>query len=253
MALGFRHALVTGGGTGIGRAIAEALAAQGAEVTICGRRLEALEKVAAGNSRIHPVAADVTDETSVSRLYEVAQAARGRFDVVIANAGMAASSPAHRTTLDLWQQMIDVNLTGAFLAVRPAVASMRKAGRGRIVFIASIAGLKGAPYISAYVASKHGVVGLTRALAAELAKTGATANAVCPGFTGTEIVADAIATISATTGRSEEEAVAELTRFNPQGRLITPDEVANTVLWLCLPESDSINGQSIAVAGGEVT
>lgn len=251
MAIGFSHALVTGGGTGIGRAIAESLAEKGIEVTICGRSIEALDAVSAGNPRIHALAADVTDEASVAALYEAAQAARGDFDIVIANAGMAASAPVGRTTLDLWRQMLDVNLTGAFLSVRPAVDAMRKKGNGRIVFIASIAGLKGAPYIAAYTASKHGVVGLARALAAELAQTAVTVNAICPGYVETPMLERTIANIVDKTGRDEEAARAAIAGGNPQRRIVSPQEVAETVLWLCGDGARSVTGQAIALSGGE--
>lgn len=251
MTMAFRHALVTGGGTGIGRAIAEALAAAGVEVTICGRRIEALEAVARDNPRLHAMTADVTDEASVAALYEQAAAARGAFDIVVANAGMGSSAPVHRTSLDLWNQTLNVNLTGAFLTARAAVEPMRSTGRGRIVFVASIAGLKGAPYISAYAASKHGVVGLTRAMAAELAQTEITVNAICPGYVETQMLERTIANIVEKTGRDEASARAMIARDNGQGRIITPGEVADTVLWLCGEGARSVSGQAIAMAGGE--
>ena len=247
----FRHALVTGGGSGVGRAIALALAEAAVEVTICGRRADALEAVAAESKRIHGIVADVTDEHAVVALYEKAEAARGSFDIVIANAGAADSAPAHKVTLDDWRKTLDVNLTGAFLTVKPALAGMAARKAGRIVFIASTAGLKGYGYVAPYVAAKHGVVGLMRALAAETVKSGVTVNAVCPGYVETDMLDHAVSTIVEKTGRSVEEARAFLTATNPQGRLIQPEEVAETVLWLCSEKAGSITGQAISISGGE--
>ncbi len=247
----FRHALVTGGGSGVGRAIALALAGAGLDVTICGRRAGPLDAVAAENARIVPLVADVTDEASMAALYDTAQGARGPFDIVVANAGMAGSAPASRTTLAAWQDTLAVNLTGAFLTVRPALAGMVERKAGRIVFVASTAGLKGYAYVAPYVAAKHGVVGLMRSLAAETAKSGVTVNAVCPGFVETDMLEESVRRIVDKTGRSAEEARRSLAATNPQGRLIQPDEVAATVLWLCGDAAQSVTGQAISVSGGE--
>lgn len=245
------HALVTGGGSGVGRSIALALAATGIDVTICGRRLDALEKVAAENPRIHPVAADVTDEQSMLALYEFAEAARGPFGIIVANAGSAESAPAHKVTLEDWKATLDVNLTGAFLTVKPALSGMSTRKAGRIVFVASTAGLKGYGYVAPYVAAKHGVVGLMRALAAELARTGVTVNAVCPGFVETEMLEHSVENIVRKTGRTVEEARATLAATNPQNRFIQPEEIADAVLWLCGDNARSITGQTISISGGE--
>ncbi|PDQ20053.1 3-hydroxyacyl-CoA dehydrogenase [Mesorhizobium sanjuanii] len=245
------HALVTGGGSGVGRAIALALARAGITVTICGRREAVLAEVAGESDRIFGIAADVTDEASMASLYSNAEAARGPFDIVVANAGMSGSAPAHRTSLADWQRTLDVNLTGAFLTVKPALAGMAARKAGRIVFVASTAGLKGYPYVTAYVAAKHGVVGLMRALAAENAKSGVTVNAVCPGFVETEMLEESIQRIVEKTGRSVEEARRSLASTNPQGRFIQPEEVAAAVLWLCGDAAGSITGQAISVSGGE--
>ena len=187
----------------------------------------------------------------MAALYETAQAARGAFDIVIANAGMAGSTPAHKTTLADWQKTLDVNLTGAFLTVKPALAGMAARKAGRIVFIASTAGLKGYAYVAPYVAAKHGVVGLMRALAAETAKSGVTVNAVCPGFVETDMLEESIQRIVEKTGRSAGEARASLASTNPQGRFIQPQEVAAAVLWLCGDAAASITGQAISISGGE--
>ncbi|MFD0850032.1 SDR family NAD(P)-dependent oxidoreductase [Sphingosinicella xenopeptidilytica] len=242
-----QSALVTGGGTGAGRAIALALAGAGVRVTICGRRLAPLEAVAAESDRIVAAQADVTDEAAMCALHET----HGPFDIVVANAGAAESAPAHKVTQAAWQAALAVNLTGAFLTVQPAIGQMVKRRAGRIIFIASTAGLKGYAYVAPYVAAKHGVVGLMRALAAETAKSGVTVNAVCPGFTETDLLEESIERIMATTGRSREDARASLAATNPQGRFITPDEIAATVLWLASEGAASITGQAISVSGGE--
>ncbi|MFA6157278.1 SDR family NAD(P)-dependent oxidoreductase [Mesorhizobium sp.] len=245
------HALVTGGGSGVGRAIALTLAGAGIDVTICGRREAELAKVAAESDRIFGIAADVTNEPAMTSLYETAEAVRGPFDIVVANAGMAGSAPTHKTTLADWQRTLDVNLTGAFLTVKPALAGMTGRKAGRIVFIASTAGLKGYAYVAPYVAAKHGVVGLMRALAAETAKSGVTVNAVCPGFVETDMLEESVQRIIEKTGRSVEQARSSLASTNPQGRFIQPQEIAATVLWLCGEAAQSITGQAISVSGGE--
>jgi NAD(P)-dependent dehydrogenase (short-subunit alcohol dehydrogenase family) len=246
-----RHALVTGGGTGIGSAIATTLAHAGATVTICGRRLQPLQAIAAGDPNIRAAIADVTDESSMAKLYEQAEMAGTPFDIVVANAGMAESKPAHKTSLDLWNRTLNVNLTGAFLTVRPALAAMRERGWGRIIFIASTAGLKGYAYVAPYVAAKHGVVGLARALALETAAMGITVNAICPGFTETAMLSDSVDRIAETTKRGEADVRATLAASNPQGRFIQPQEVADAALWLCSAASAAITGQAISVSGGE--
>ena len=246
MSVSGKHALVTGGGSGIGSTIALALAEAGAAVTICGRRRQQLDETAARHKNIHAEVADVTDQKSLVQLYS-----RGPFDVVVANAGGAQSAPAEKISAELWANTLNVNLTGAFFSVQPALAGMRAKKWGRIVFIASTAGIRAAPYVAPYVAAKHGVIGLMRTLALETAKDGITVNAVCPSYTETPMLEQAVARIVATTKRSEAEARAALAAKNPQGRFITPQEVADTVLWLCSDSSASITGQAISLSGGE--
>jgi len=250
-----KHAIVTGGGRGIGAAIAAALAHEGATVSVLGRdggRLAAQVEALGGSGQAQAVIVDVADEASVRAAFAAVHGRFGRVDILVNNAGQAESAPFHRTDPALWQRMLGVNLTGTYLCTRAALPEMLARGAGRIVNVASTAGLVGYAYVAAYCAAKHGVVGLTRALALECAKSGVTVNAVCPGYTETDLVGEAVAGIVRKTGRSEAEARAALVARNPQGRMVQPAEVANAVLWLCLPGSAAITGQAIAVAGGEV-
>lgn len=247
-----KRVLITGGGTGLGADLARGFVAAGAEVVIAGRRRDVLDAVVGGadgaDGGITAVVADVTDEASVVDMFDAA----GPVEIVIANAGAGESAPFARTELDLWQRMIDINLTGVFLTLRQGARQLESRGWGRLITIASTAGLKGYPYVAAYTAAKHGAVGLTRAIAQELATTGITANALCPGYLDTEMTERTVANVVEQTGRSEVDALRALTRNNPQGRLTEPCEVTAAALWLCSPGSAAINGQSIAIAGGEV-
>ncbi|MCQ4158429.1 SDR family oxidoreductase [Roseomonas sp. GC11] len=239
------RALVTGGGSGIGAAIAAALTAAGHTVTILGRRAEKLEAVRAAGHADAILALDITQEAALA----AALAALPPFPIVVNAAGAAESAPFLKSDAALWERMLRVNLLGAVALSRAVLPGMLAAGHGRIVHVASTAALKGYPYVTAYTAAKHALLGLVRALALEVAGKGVTVNAVCPGFTETEIVAESIARIMARTGRDEAAARAELTRHNPQGRLVQPAEVAEAVLYLI--GAGAVNGQALAVDGGE--
>jgi NAD(P)-dependent dehydrogenase (short-subunit alcohol dehydrogenase family) len=247
-----RHALVTGGGRGIGRAIAASLVRAGATVTIVGRTPGTLEQAIMQGDAHAAAVADVSDTQGVRAAVQEAVSRYGPIDLMIANAGGAASAPFMKSGPEVFRQMLDVNLLGVTNVAQAVLHSMTERGFGRIVAVASTAGLKGYPYVSAYCAAKHAVVGFVRALALETARTGVTVNAVCPGFSDTDLVAESLEKIMAKTGRTREEALGELVKHNPQGRLIDPSEVASAVLWLCSAEARSVTGQAIVVAGGEI-
>lgn len=256
-----RHVWITGGGRGIGAAVAHAFARDGAALSLSGRNLQTLEAQAAELRKAYPTlklhvsAMDLSDPESVVAAHRANQSALGPMTVLINNAGQALSQPFAKTDLQLWQQMLNVNLTGTYLCIQSALpdllAQAEQGQAARIVNIASTAGLKGYAYVSAYAAAKHGVIGLTRSLALELARKGVTVNAVCPGFTETDIVRESIANIVAKTGQTQAQARDALAAHNPQKKMIQPDEVAQTVMWLCSDAAASVNGQSIAVDGGE--
>lgn len=245
------HAVVTGGGTGIGLAVAQALTARGHTVTIMGRSEETLAAASASLAGGGHVVCDVTDDVSVADALARAQAARGPVRILVNNAGAVTTAPFEKTGLEAWSAALDVNLLGAVRMTKATLPSLKTHDWARVINIASTAGLKPYAYVSAYVASKHALVGLTRALALELATTSVTVNAVCPGYTRTAIIERAIETIAARTGRDQDAAEAVFTGSNPQGRLVTPDQVADAVAWLASREAGAVNGIALSVSGGE--
>jgi 3-hydroxybutyrate dehydrogenase len=247
-----RHALITGGGRGIGRAIAAALTAAGVAVTITGRSEAPLRETVQLKEAAGFFTADVTDARALGEGIKQAVAERGGIDILVANAGGAESAPFAKSGADTFRRMIDLNLMGTVHAAQAVIGNMSARNFGRIVVVASTAGLKGYAYVSAYCAAKHALVGLVRSLALETAKSGITVNAVCPGFTDTELMRESIARITEKTGRSEDAALKEFTRQNPLGRLIAPEEVAAAVAFLCSNAASGITGTTVTIAGGEV-
>ncbi len=251
-----RGAVVTGGGRGIGAATARALAEAGARVLVAARSVDQVEKTAAGlreaGHEAWSSACNVTDEAEVERLVRTAAERVGAVDILVQSAGMAFSAPLHRTMLAEWEEIFRVNVTGTFLCTRAFLPDMIGRKWGRVVHVASVAGLAGAKYISAYAASKHAVVGFTRSVAAEVAPFGVTVNAVCPGYVDTAMTRESVARIAAKTGRSETEALAAVVAANPQGRLIEPGEVARAVTWLCEEEARGVSGRTIVIDGGSL-
>ncbi len=247
-----RHAVVTGGGSGVGAAVAHVLADSGVRVTVVGRNEAALVGVAGSSGRIGVAVADVTERPSLEAALERARSAFGAIDIMVASAGISSSKPFHRLEESDLREMLDVNLIGTFNAFQLALPDVRSSRWGRLVSIASTAGLVGYPYVSHYCASKHAVVGMVSALAKELGPTGVTVNAVCPSYVDTPMTDRTIDNIVAQTGRSRDDALAALVEANPQGRLVTPEEVAGTVAWLCSDAAAAVNGQAVAVDGGEL-
>ncbi len=246
-----QHALVTGGSRGIGRAIAAALSASGADVTILGRDEAALRKAVEQGAAKQFVVADATDQVAMKTAISSA-AARGAFDILIANAGGVETAPFSKTAADSFQRLFDLNVLGTVHAIHAVLPEMVKRGSGRIVAVASTAGLKGYPYVTAYCTAKHAVVGLVRSLALEIVKSGVTVNAVCPGYTDTDLVRSSVAKTSAKSGRSEADTLAMMLKDVPLGRLIRPEEVAAAVLYLCSPEAGAVTGTALPIAGAEL-
>ena len=250
MQLSGKHAFVTGGGSGIGLAIAQALADNGAHVTISGRRQQVLDQVA--TDQITGLAMDVRDESDVRKVMSQAVQAHGPIQICVANAGIAEGRALHKTDMAFWRNIMATNLDGAFLTIREAMNSMVQTDWGRVITVSSIAGVRGLKGASAYTASKHGLIGLTRALSEDYMGKPYTFNALCPGYVDTNIVAQNTTSIAERTGISTDEARNLMIKANRHQRLIAPDEVATAALWLCLPGSQSVNGQSIEIAGGQI-
>ena len=244
-----RHALITGGGTGIGAACATHLHGAGAKISVLGRRMEPIERTAnivSGTA----VQCDVTNRGAVDQAFGEARAANGPIEMLIVNAGIAESAPFHKMTRDSWDRIIATNLTAAFDCAQAAIQDLLASENGRLVFVASVASLKGVPYAAHYAASKHGLLGLMRSLAAEYAKTNLTVNAVCPGYVDTPMTDQSVARVSEITGRSEDQARGAITQMNASGRLVHPDGIATMVLTLCLPQSRDLNGAAVTIDGG---
>ena len=252
-----QHAVITGGSRGIGAAISNYLAHLGADISLTGRTEKTLAEQAnyIRNNykvKVHTALGNMADELDVGRCFESASKELGSVQILVNNAGVGKSAPFHRMETNLWNEIIGLNLTGTYLCTKQVFSEMRESGYGRIVNISSTVGLRGYPYIAAYCASKHGVIGLTRTLALECVKKGITVNAICPGYTDTDLVSEAVDAIVEKTGKERTEIQSEIDNMSPMGRMVTPDEVAETVAWICLPSSASITGQSIVVSGGAV-
>ena len=244
-----RHALITGGGTGIGASAATHLHAAGAKISVTGRRIEPLERVAnlVGGTAIQ---CDVTDPGRIRSAFDEARTANGPIEMLVVNAGIAESAPFHKMTRDSWDRIIATNLTAAFDCAQAAIGDLLKSENGRLVFVASVASLRGVPYAAHYAASKHGLLGLMRSLASEYAKTNLTVNAVCPGYVDTPMTDQSVARVSEITGRSEEQSRAAITEMNASGRLVHPDGIGTMIMTLCLPQSRDVNGAAVAIDGG---
>lgn len=244
-----RHALITGGGSGIGAAAAAELSNAGAKLSLLGRRMGPIQSVAkrTGGAAIQ---CDVTEAGAIERAFGEAREANGPIELLVVNAGIAESAPFHKMTRDAWDRIIATNLTAAFECARAAIGDLQQSASGRLVFIASVASIRGVPYAAHYSASKHGLLGLSRSLAAEYAKTNLTVNAVCPGYVDTPMTDQRVARVSKITGREESEARSAITNMNASGRLVDPEAVANIILMLCLPLSRDINGAAMTIDGG---